>query len=580
MEGSQLLVNLVLALGAASIGALVAARLGQSVILGYILAGVVIAPTTPGLVGDLTSVEALADIGVILLMFTIGLRLSLSELRTVGSVAILGGGVQVLIMIGLGYLIGRAVGWGWQEALFFGAVVSNSSSTVLSKVLADRGQAGALHTRVALGWSTVQDLSTIILVVVLSSLVVGRDGSGLVSVIAISTGKAALFLFLLLGVGGRILPAFFDRVAALQNREVFITAVAGVALGMAFISSLFGLSLAIGAFVVGVVAGESDISHEILGSVQPMRDVFVGLFFVSVGMLVDVGFLVREWPLLLLVAAVIMLLKGAISSGIAWLFHYPPRTAILTGVALGQSAEFSFLMARVGVDLGAISPAVFTFLLGGSAVSIASAPWFNALADPAARALERRLLLASLDDDAVVDEKASGLRGHAVICGYGRVGRMVAAALRRRGFQFVVIDQERGLVESLREHGIPALLGSVDNQILLERAGVSHARVVVVAVQDALAARRIVDYVGTLDPKPDIVVRVQSEEERNFMLSRGVFAAILAEHEVAIELTRYALRRFGVSQLETLALVQRMRGLGTIDDPTGPDILPHSSDPA
>lgn len=574
MIGSGLLVNLVLALALATVGAALAARLGQSVILGYILCGVVLSPTTPGPVGATAPVEALADIGVILLMFTVGMRLSLRELRAVGRVAVLGGGAQILLLIGVGYLIARGVGWGWQEAIFFGAVVSNSSSTVLSKVLGDRGQAGALHTRIALGWSTVQDLSTVVLIVVLTALVVGGSSSSLAGTLGMAAVKAGLFLFLLLGVGSRVLPWLFERVAALRNREIFVLAVAAFALGVAYASVFFGLSLALGAFVAGVVVSESDLSHEILGSVQPLRDVFVGLFFVSVGMLVDVGFLVQQWPYTLLVVAVIVLIKGACSTGIARLFGYRLETALLTGVALAQSAEFSFLLARAGADVGALSPAVFSYLLGGSVASIALAPWLNAWAEPAARAIERRQT-GRLTSDAVPDLKDPAFRGHAVICGYGRVGRLIGAALRRRDFSFIVIEQDRDIVRALREQGIYALLGSADNLVLLEQTHLTEARILVVAIPDALGARVIVDYARRVNPHLDIVVRVHSEDERRFMLSHGAGLAVLPLQEAAFEMTRHTLRRFGVSAIETLAIIQRMRGDPAEHDPTGPDVLPH-----
>lgn len=574
MIGSGLLVNLVLALAIATVGAALAARLGQSVILGYIVSGVIISPSTPGPVGATAPVEALADIGVILLMFTVGMRLSLRELQAVGPVALLGGSAQVLILIGLGYLIARGVGWGWQEALFFGAVVSNSSSTVLSKVLGDRGQMGALHSRIALAWSTVQDLSTVALVVVLSAVVTGGSGMTLAGTLGVAAAKAGIFLFLLLGVGSRVLPLLFERVAALRNREIFVMAVAAFALGVAYASLFFGLSLALGAFVAGVVVSESDLSHEILGSVQPLRDVFVGLFFVSVGMLVDIGFLVQNWPYTLLVVAVIVLLKGAISTGIAWLFRYSFATALLTGVALAQSAEFSFLMARVGVEVGALSPAVFSYLLGGSVASIALAPWLNALANDLARAYERRQA-GRLVAEAVPEGKKAPFQGHAVICGYGRVGRLIGAALRRRDFSFIVIEQDRDIVHALRNQGIYALLGSADNPVLLEQTHLEHARILVVAIPDALAARLVVEYARRVNPNLDIIVRVHSEEERRFMLSRGVSLAVLPLHEAAFEMTRHTLRRFGLSAIETLAIVQRMRGDPTAYDPTGPDVMPH-----
>lgn len=572
MENSQLLVNLVLALTVALLGGTIAVRLRQSAILGYILAGIFISPYTPGFVGDLASVESLADIGVILLMFAIGMRLSLREFQGVGRVVVLGGGTQVVILIGIGYAVGLVLGWSSIESLFFGAVISNSSSTVITKILDDRGESDSIHGRLSIAWSTIQDLSTIILIVVLSTLAQGSSGNGLISAILVATAKAAVFLVVLLPIGSRILPWIFGHIAALQNQEIFIMAVAVFAIGTAYASSLFGLSLAIGAFVAGVVVSESDISHSILGTVTPLRDLFVGFFFVSVGMLVDVGFAIRHLPLVLLVLALIVLIKGPIAAGLIYLFRYPIRIAFLSGIALAQCAEFSLLMARVGADIGAVSPAVFSLMLAGSVASIIVAPSLHAVAAPAAHWMEQHQPLTELSTYTHTStEERDKPQGHALICGYGQIGRMLAATLLRRGFSIVVIDQDRNTVLRLRERGIIALMGNADNPIILNEAGIAGARVLVVAIPDGLAARRIVDFARQSPRSIPIVARVQNEADREFMLRRGVNAAIIGERELALEITRHTLRLFGVSSLEALAIVQRLRGS---DETADPDVIP------
>ncbi len=285
MDNSTLLVTLVFALGTALIGVVLATRLRQSVVLGYILAGIAIGPFTPGFVGDLATVQALADLGIIFLMFAIGVQLSLRDLLRLGLIATLGGLLQVVLTIGLGYLAGVALGWRPLEALFFGAVISNSSSTVLSKTLGEQGEIESEHGQIGFAWSSVQDLGTIVLVVLLSALAGGGDT--LLADLGWAVGRAVLFLALVASLGSWALPWIFDRVAALRNREIFILVTAAVALGMAYASSFFGLSLALGAFVAGVVVGESDLSHQILGEIMPLRDLFAALFFVSVGMLVN-----------------------------------------------------------------------------------------------------------------------------------------------------------------------------------------------------------------------------------------------------------------------------------------------------
>ena len=555
MTNSDLLVNLAFALGAATAGALIALVLRQSVILGYMVGGIAIGPYTPGFVGDAIAVEALANIGVILLMFTIGLQLSVKELIRAGPVAGVGASVQVMLMIGIGWLVGMALGWSSIEALFLGAVVSNSSSTVISKVLGERGEMGSTHGQLSIAWSTVQDLSTIVLVVILSA--VAQGGDDLASELIWSAGRAFLFLVLLIPVGSRLLPWFFERVAVFRQREVFILTVGAVALGTAYVSSLFGLSLALGAFVAGVVVSESDLSHQILGEIIPLRDVFAGLFFVSVGILVDPGFVVRNLPLVLIVVALIVVVKGVMSSILTMLFHYPTRTAVLTGVALAQSAEFSFLLARVGADLDAISSDVFNVMLAGAAISIVLAPPLHALADPIVRRIERFLPQSELAVMPAFDEDV--LRRHAVICGYGRVGRVIGDALQRRGFRFIVLEQDQEIVRRLRTQGIPALLGSADSPVLLEQVQLEQARVLIVAVPDGLAARRVVDYARLVNPDLDIVVRTDNDDERMTLRKLGATEAVVGEMELALEMTRFALHRYGVSSLEINAALQRVR---------------------
>ncbi|CAN5790125.1 cation:proton antiporter [soil metagenome] len=558
MADSNFLINMTIALAAAFMGATIAARLGQSTILGYIVGGIVIGPFTPGFVGDAVAVETLADIGIILLMFAIGVQLSMRELMRAGRVALLGGSAQVLLTIALGYLVGIALGWSPLQALFFGAVISNSSSTVLSKVLGERGEAGSVHGQVGLAWSTIQDLSTIILVVVLTALSTGGDGV-LVDLLW-ATGMAVLFLVLLVPVGSRILPWFFARVAALQNREAFILTVATFALGTAYVSSLFGLSLALGAFVAGVVVSESDLSHQILGEVEPLRDIFAGLFFVSVGMLVDPMFVIRNLPLVLLTLALIVLAKGLMIARISLLFRYPARVAMLIGVTLAQSAEFSFLLARLGADLDVLTPEIFSLLLAGAAVSIVISPALHSAAGPFGRWLEQRTAASSpLSWLPVTDEAEPPLRGHMVLCGYGRVGGVIGDALTRRGFPFVVIEQDQYIVRRLREQGVHALLGNADNYALLDQVHLEHARVLVVATPDSLAARRIVDRARQINPRLNIVVRSHDQAESARLADLGVNETVVGELELALEMTRFTLRRFGVGSLETQAIVQGLR---------------------
>lgn len=542
IEDSDLLVTLAFALGVAAAGAIGAALLRQSLVLGYLVAGVVIGPYTPGLTLDTASVEELADIGVVLLLFLIGVQLSLREMFSVGRVAVLGGGAQVLITIAAGYGIGQLLGFDYLESLFFGAVISNSSSTVISKVLSERGELETAYGRIGIAWSTVQDLSTIVLVVVLSTLAEGEH-SELLSEVAKALGLAALYLAIVIPVGLLTLPYLFARLSRLGSTEVFVLAAAGIALGVAFLADVFGISVALGAFVGGLLVGRSDLSHEVLSQLSPLRDIFAGLFFVSVGMLIDPDLVFSEVGLVVLVLLLTVLFKGALSAGISLLFGYRGRTAVLTGAVLGQSAEFSFLLARVGTDTGAISERIFGVLLAGAGLSILSAPLVLRGATPLGRALEERLPLPPLAD---LPDAAPQMTHHAILCGYGRVGRVIYRSLAEQAIDVVVIEQDGNIVEELRAQGVLALQGSASNPVLLSRAGLEHARVLIVAVPDPVSARQIVGVARRANPPLDIVVRTHSQVERRQLERQGANEAVVAELEVALEMSRHALVRFGL----------------------------------
>lgn len=557
MDDTDLLVTLAFALGAAGIGALAAAFLRQSLVLGYILAGMAIGPHTPGFVADVPTVEDLADIGIVLLMFAIGVQLSFSDLRRVGRVAVLGGALQVGATIAVVYVVGIAVGFGRLESLFFGAVISNSSSTVLSKVLSERGDLDSVHGRISLAWSTVQDFGTVAMVVVLTTL---ADGSAdtLALDMAKALGLAAVFLLLVIPPGLFLLPRFFERISATGNVEVFTLAAASVALGVAYLAEGFGISVALGAFVGGILVGRSDVSHEVESRLAPMRDLFAGLFFVSVGMLIDPDVVAENLWLVALTVVLIVVVKGAMSSAITLAFGYRGRTAVLTGAILAQSAEFSFLLARLGTELDAISSDMFGLMLAGAALSIVLAPAVFAGAQPLGRLVERRLPLpplAALPDE-IVDEHLSG---HAVLCGYGRVGRVVHDAIRQQAIPVVVIEQDAGAVASLREQGVAVLQGSASNPVLLERAGIARARILIAAIPDPLSIRRIVELAREANPDIDIVVRTHSQAERRHIEEQGADEAVVGELELAIEMSRHTLRHFGVADAPAELLLRKVR---------------------
>lgn len=563
LDTSTLLASLAFALLAAGLSGAIAASLKQSVIVGYIVAGVFIGPYTPGFVADGGDVEGLAEIGVVLLLFVTGMEVSLRELSRAGVVAVAGAVIQVIVVIGLGYAAGQALGWGAVPSFVLGAVVSNSSSTVISKILGERGDGGSAYARLALAWSAIQDLTTIVLVVVITAM--AAQGDNVVRDTATEVGKAAIFLLLLVPIGGRVLPWVFARIRAIGQREVFLLSTAAVALMAAYVASMFGLSPALGAFVAGVVLGESDIRHEVIDGLSPIRDVFVGLFFVSVGMLVDPGFLLSNAGTVLVVLALIVLAKGLVSAAVARAFRVPERVSIRTAGALAQSAEFSFLLASVGVGLGLLADDQFSTLIAAAALSVMISPAIVAAAARIAEAVDQALNRDLRDDPEARSRDA--LRDHVVVCGHGRVGQIVTAALATQGVTYAVIDQDPLKVSDLRERGIAALMGRADNELLLDRLKLADASVLVIAVPDRATVRRLVRIARDRSPDLTIVARTHEVAERDYLEANGVQEAVMGEQELALEIARYTLRRLRIDASEIEENLSATRHSG---DPAAP----------
>ena len=485
-------------------------------------------------------------------MFSIGIQISFHEIRRVGALVAIGGTAQVAASIGLGWAVGMVLGWEPLEALVLGAFTSISSTAIAGRILNERGETESDHGVVTIGWLAVQDLLTIVLIVLLTSL----SGSGGPEEILFAVGKAVVFMALVLPLGGRLVPKLFELLAGFRRRELFTLGVVALTLGTAALGSLFGISLALGAFLAGTLIADSDLSHQVMGEAIPFRDVFAGLFFVSIGMLVDPGLIVTSLPMILVVLVLIGPLKGLLITGIGALFRYPFRTTALAGILLAQSAEFSFVLARIGAEAGVITEEHFGLLLTSAALTIILAPAAYQFGRPVVQRIDRRLGGA---DDEPPQPAIDGSRRLAVICGYGRVGRLVASALQRRGFGFVVLDESPHAVREARQAGIQAIRGAVENRVVLERAPLDRATVLVVAVPDPVTARFVVDSVRRDHPRLPIVARTHSHAERSVLLRLGATAVVVGEVELGLEMTRFTLRQFGVSGPELVSLIEGLR---------------------
>jgi CPA2 family monovalent cation:H+ antiporter-2 len=568
----RFILDLGVAIALALAGGAVATRLRQPAIVGYLFAGVVIGPFTPGFVGGQEDISQLAELGVVLLLFALGVEFSLHELRRVWRVAVPGAIAQVLIIIVAGTLAGAALGLSLSEAAVVGSAIAISSTLVVLKILEERGELDGLHGRAAIGWMVVQDLVTVLLMALLEPLA----GGGSAAPVVLAVVKAGAFLLLAYVLGTRLLPWLFRTVSRLGSPELFLLSVFATALLAAFVSSaVFGLSLALGAFVAGIIVSESDLAHQAAGEIIPFRDLFAVLFFVSVGMLLDPAAVAADWPALLVLLAVTVLLKGAVGAVAGRLLGLPLRSAFLLGAVIAQAGEFSFLVAGQALDLELLDARGYNLVLATAVLSIVATPVMVALATALAARAERSQ--PALDPPVPGAEPGSrseraGLaeedRVSVVVLGAGRVGRVVVRAVRARGFRCVVVDRDQAALEALAGLGAATLFGDAASRAILARAGLDRARLLVVAIGDPMTARLAVERARAQNPRLTVVARARGTTQIEGMRSLGVARVADPELEAALELARAALARMGVSGPEQTAIATglRRRAYGDLED--------------
>ncbi|HEU4493954.1 MAG TPA: cation:proton antiporter, partial [Rubrobacteraceae bacterium] len=534
--------DIALILVAALIGGLIAQRIGLPLILGYILAGVVVGPNTGGpTVSSVHDIELLAEIGVALLLFAIGLHFSLDELAPVRRVALFGTAVQMALTIVFGYGLGRLLGFGWQEATWFGALLSLSSTAVVLKSLSEQGVMGTLSSRVIVGMLIVQDLAVVPLIIILPEL--GNLGQGL-SEVGVAVLRAGAFLAVMVVFGRRVLPWLMARVAAWNSRELFLISVVAIGLGVGYATYLFGLSFAFGAFVAGVVLSQSDYSHQALADVEPLRDVFAMLFFVSVGMLLDPAFLLENAWTVALVVVLVFALKGLLFAGVVRAFGYGNIIPFAVGLGLFQVGEFSFVIARVGLGAEAISQRSYSLMLTTAVITMALTPFTMRLAPLFYGRWRERFPKEAMSTFNLPER---GLRDHVVVAGYGRVGSFVTRLLARLDQPFVVVDSNPGRGNEARDLGYPVVYGDAGAEPVLEAAGVRRARLVIVTVPDPVGARLVVTRVRSLNPNTHVVARTATVEQLEELGRLGVYEAVHPESEAGLELGRQALSHLGLA---------------------------------
>lgn len=561
MDELGLVITMALALAAALVGGMAARRLRQPVLLGYLLAGIAIGPFGLGLVHDLEQVQALAGIGVILLLFALGLEFSLSELKRVGRVATLGGTIQIVVTTGLGLVVGKLLGWPLPQAIGFGFLIAVSSTVIILKTLMERGELNSVHGRIMIGYLLVEDLAVVPMIVILPAL--GKLSLDLLPVLGIVALKAALFLGAVLLLGRWVVPWLIRRVAGVRTRELFLLFMVTSCLGAAYVAHLSGLSPSIGAFIAGLVISQSDFAHQALGDITPLRDMFAAIFLVSIGMLMNPSFVVKNLPLLSLIVLTVVLGKLIIFPIITWFFGYSGKTALLVGAGMPQVGEFSFIMAVVGVEAGVISEHLYSLIIATAIITMVLTPFNLKLVSelyPRLYQVKRvgRLLAGRVEPSPI--GRGHKLSGHVVICGHGRIGNNLARVLDRRKFSYLVIDLNPQVISRLRAKGIPCIYGDAGNPEVLSQAELAKARVLVLTIPDPLAARLAAENALRINPRLDIVARVHRDADAEVLKGIGVSELVRPEFEASLEITRHTLHRFGLTSIEIQHIISGLRG--------------------
>ena len=537
--------DIILLVVAAFFCGLLVQRLGQPLILGYIAAGVILGPHTGGYtISNINEIELLAEIGIALLLFALGLEFSLKDLKPVKMVALIGTPIQIVITMVLGIGIGHLMGWDWIPSLWLGALISLSSTMVILKTLMNQGLLGTPSSKVMIGMLIVQDLAVVPMMIILPQL-----SNPPVELLALGfvALKAVAFITGMVLLGTKLLPRLLVHIAKLGSRELFMLAITAIGLGVGYLTYLVGLTFAFGAFVAGMVLSESDYGHQALSDIVPLRDLFGLLFFTSVGMLLDPTFLFDNIRQVIFLVLAMSLGKGLIIALIVRIFKYRNIIPLAVGMGMFQMGEFSFLLARVGVSTNSIGSDLYSLILNTAIVTMILTPLVSG---QTARiyALRRRWFRHEpLESTNIPD---SGLTDHVVIVGGGRVGFQIAQVLKRLNKQFVIIELDHRLFEQAKEAGMAVVYGDAGQEVVLESAGIKKSSLLILTIPGLAAARLVIVQSKRLNGKLEIVARTPGPDYFDLFRDLGVSEVVLPEYEASLELTRQSLLHLQVPPTE------------------------------
>lgn len=544
-------------MGAALVGGLIAYRLRLPTPLGYIVAGILIGPPSFGLVHNQEMIETMATIGVVLLLFTLGMEFSVGDLKRVGRIGLVGGIAQILLTALLGFTIGKALlEWALWDATFFAFLIALSSTMVVLKILIDRGEANTPHGRIMIAILLVQDLAVLPLMVVLPAL--GQESTALVKTLGLTLGKSALFLGGMTLIGFWVVPRLLGQMAGARSRELFLIAILAICLGAAFGTQHFGVSEAFGAFAAGMLVSRSHFAHQALADIIPLRNAFAALFFVSLGMLADLGFVADNWDIVILVTVVIIVGKFLICSLIAGFFGYSLKTILFVGAGLTQVGEFSFVLGQAGLETGVISGNLYSLILSSAILTILFTPIAFKLAELGySQAITSRRLapLMRFESDNRLADVKDTLSNHVVICGHGRTGSNLAGILQKYNIPYVVVELNPQIISELRSQKVPCIYGDAGSPQILAMTHIDKARVLALACPDLMAELTATTYAKEINPGIDIIAMSPEESVAKRLQGSGVSEIVEPAFEASLEFVRHILRYYNVDGLEIEGLV-------------------------
>lgn len=538
------LIGITILLGAALLGGIIAYRLKQPVMLGYLVVGIIAGPHVFGLFNDPSLIKSAATIGVALLMFTLGLELSLDQLKQVGKIGVLGGMAQTLLTTLAGIVIAVFyLKWALPQAVLFGLIIYSASTAIGMKVLMDRGELNSVHGRIFMAIAIFQDIAAIIMVLILP--VLSASGSNFLPDILIAIGKVLAFIVVAIVSGVWVIPWLLGRIGGVGPRELFLLMVLVMAMGAAVGTSEFGLPLVFGAFVIGFILRQLKFTSQAVAEITPFRDVFAALFFVSLGMLLDLRYVIGNWQSILSLVGIIVVTKFIIVFFITLFFGYGRRISILTGAAMYHIGEFGFIIAQSGINANIISEQNYSLIIASAIITMLLMPTSMGLASWACKKFGSRTrfgLKARVFNPGLPSSSISPV----VIAGYGRTGETIAQGLRRVNIPFTILEIDPARTAELRKIKMPHIYGDCSNSFVLSQIGLSEVKTLVITYPDKLAVETTVKNVLRINPDIKIIARVHCPEDAKYIRELGADEIICPEYEAGLEFLKRTLTIHGL----------------------------------